>query len=228
MPCVWRDNHGGSSDQQVSDAGVSRLSYMAVLQGGRSEGVERPRDREPSEITIFGDSAGVDRLKLSCVLEWSFGSGIDVTSLLSEVGVEVSVVKIDRCKCLLVFDREESFTKVSSLAASWWSGRGVSLLPWTEDLVLRPMREAWVKCLGVPIHASLPSWRLESNGAREDPWIYGSLPAAGRTPGAAMVTGEIEHRAGEEDHRVPIPVVPSASSDGDNAEGDSSRLDQLT
>ncbi|GAB2282793.1 hypothetical protein Dimus_017328 [Dionaea muscipula] len=174
---------------------------MVVLQGGRSEGVERLRDREPSEITIFGDSLESTDRNLAVCRSGRSSSGIDVTSLLVRGGSRG-------------FGCEN--WQVSSLADSWWSGRGVSLLPWTEDLVLRPMREVWAKCLGVPIHARCIGKILDLRLARR--W---------RTPGAAMVVDEIEHRASEEDHSVPGPVVLSTSSDGDNAEGSFSKQDQL-
>ncbi|GAB2279499.1 hypothetical protein Dimus_014139 [Dionaea muscipula] len=43
--------------------------------------------------------------------------------------------------------------KVLDLDCSWWVNKGVSMTPWSEDLVLLPSRDVWIRCLGVTIHA---------------------------------------------------------------------------
>ncbi|GAB2268724.1 hypothetical protein Dimus_003673, partial [Dionaea muscipula] len=64
--------------------------------------------------------------------------------------VEGSVVPLDRFKCLLVLANDEEFRKVLALDRSWWVERGIEMTLWTADLIVKPKREVWLKCLGVP------------------------------------------------------------------------------
>ncbi|GAB2302848.1 hypothetical protein Dimus_036843 [Dionaea muscipula] len=126
-----------SSDLRIGAAGDDRLSFKRLFLG---EGERLLRNRvgcEPPEIVIFRVFVGVDRTRNSLCCGWSFGGGIRVPPLLSEPGVEATVVKIDGSEMSSMFDREESFGKATSLARSWWMSRGISLIPWKEDLVLK-------------------------------------------------------------------------------------------
>ncbi|GAB2266877.1 hypothetical protein Dimus_001864 [Dionaea muscipula] len=40
-----------------------------------------------------------------------------------------------------IFDKEEDFTKNDQLDRSWWVCRGVSMTPWSEKLIVKPMCE---------------------------------------------------------------------------------------
>ncbi|GAB2297780.1 hypothetical protein Dimus_031867 [Dionaea muscipula] len=91
----------------------------------------------------------------SCVVEWKSGActGIHPSSLLSDLGVDATMARLDRFKHLLMFDREEDFRKTLQLDRSWWACRGVLMTYWLEKLILKPMREVWISCFGIPLHA---------------------------------------------------------------------------
>ncbi|GAB2268243.1 hypothetical protein Dimus_003219 [Dionaea muscipula] len=42
---------------------------------------------------------------------------------------------------LPVFDTVEGFNKALSLDGSWWISRGLKIIPWSYDLVIKPVRE---------------------------------------------------------------------------------------
>ncbi|GAB2270801.1 hypothetical protein Dimus_005668 [Dionaea muscipula] len=44
-----------------------------------------------------------------------------------------------------------------ALDKSRWSSGGVSMTPWSPDLALFPLREVWIRCLGVPLHSRCSS-----------------------------------------------------------------------
>ncbi|GAB2289873.1 hypothetical protein Dimus_024176 [Dionaea muscipula] len=133
---------------------------MEAIQGVEGNPVDpaKPDYGEPPPIFITGESHGVDRLMRSCVLVWTSGSdaGTHASTFLSDLGIAARVVSIGRLKWLLVFDNSEYFQKVLSMEHSWWVDRGFSMIPWTDEPILTPRREVWLKCYGIPLHASCP------------------------------------------------------------------------
>ncbi|GAB2298760.1 hypothetical protein Dimus_032837 [Dionaea muscipula] len=85
------------------------------------------------EIVIIGESSGVEHLRQSCVIEWTSGSCEQGSSIISELGAEATTVKIDR---------------------------GVSMTPWTEDMMMKLKREVWNRCLGIPLYSRSPNMFL--------------------------------------------------------------------
>ncbi|GAB2267160.1 hypothetical protein Dimus_002145 [Dionaea muscipula] len=122
--------------------------------GGR-ERVHAEHGREPSSTVILGESHGLEQLNRSRVVEWRSGrcAGIQPSALASDLGVDVSVVLIGKPRCLLMFKDEEGFRRALSLDECWWSSGGLSMIPWTMSLVLKPLREVWIRCFGLPLHA---------------------------------------------------------------------------
>ncbi|GAB2276999.1 hypothetical protein Dimus_011706 [Dionaea muscipula] len=143
------------TDMRCIAGGGSILSSKEVLQGDRRETVRTIRGSGSLEIVISDEFSGVERLKQSCVIEWKprCCDGFQASPCLSELGVEVKLLKMDRYRCLLLIDNEEDFRDVLALGGSWWEGRSVSMTPWSEELVSKPRREAWIRCHRVPLHA---------------------------------------------------------------------------
>ncbi|GAB2270482.1 hypothetical protein Dimus_005376 [Dionaea muscipula] len=131
---VERRDTGDSLIQRCPVKGDRVLSYKDVLQGSEKEmdGFGRLRGRELPSIVISGESFGVDRLRRSFVIELTNGRcvGIQASDLLSDLGVEAFVVKI---------------------------GRGVSMQPWSDGLILKPFREVWITCFRISLHTRCPN-----------------------------------------------------------------------
>ncbi|GAB2273174.1 hypothetical protein Dimus_007977 [Dionaea muscipula] len=125
---VFRRKLRGSRDP----AWFSRWRQIAIIQGYPAggekdpEGVERVGYSVPPLIVIDGESHGVKRLRLRCVIEWEVGSctGIQDSHPVADLGIWVSMVKIGRYKCLLVFDSREGVREGLGFDGSWWVNSG--------------------------------------------------------------------------------------------------------
>ncbi|GAB2284610.1 hypothetical protein Dimus_019065 [Dionaea muscipula] len=120
----------GSLHTTVIAGGGRSLSFKATLLREKVPPVDSDRmGCSVSPIVITGESHDVERLSRSCVVEWMCGTcfGIQASALLSDLGVE---------------------SKVS---------QGISMHPWSKELVLKPLREVWIRCVGIPLHARCPN-----------------------------------------------------------------------
>ncbi|GAB2283111.1 hypothetical protein Dimus_017641 [Dionaea muscipula] len=84
------------------------------------------------------------------------------------LGVEGKFLMLGRVKGLLTFDNVEGFNRALLLDDSWWVKRGVKMTPWSESLVIKPMREVWIKSYGVPFHARYPNTFMAIGKQRGD------------------------------------------------------------
>ncbi|GAB2273829.1 hypothetical protein Dimus_008601 [Dionaea muscipula] len=55
-----------------------------------------------------------------------------------------------------MFNNDEDFRRVLLLDHSWWTSRGFSMTPWSDELVIKSTREVRIHCFGVPLHARCP------------------------------------------------------------------------
>ncbi|GAB2275441.1 hypothetical protein Dimus_010198 [Dionaea muscipula] len=157
---------------------------------------------------ITGESYEINRLQRSCVLEWSPGGccGIQASSILSELGEEGRVVKIDRSRSLRMFETEEGFRMALALDGSWWTN-------WSPDLRLLPFHEVVTVDFG----------SLES-GALVDGQI---LLLTNRDEGSGVPSPMLDPRRASMEHRsltvldhgvlhrAGVPHGGGAASDGD-------------
>ncbi|GAB2276477.1 hypothetical protein Dimus_011200 [Dionaea muscipula] len=176
---------GGSIDGHISrwcQLGRRRLLFIKeALQGVERMVVdsERPSCGEPHSIIIVGKSHGVDRLRCGYVIEWMTSSSVGThpSTLLSDLGVAARVMKISRLKWLLVFEKIEDFRIALGLDRSWWVDNGFTMLPWSEELILKPRREVWLNCYGVPLQARCPRTFLSIghlSPSHSSLWLRGS------------------------------------------------------
>ncbi|GAB2289757.1 hypothetical protein Dimus_024064, partial [Dionaea muscipula] len=182
---------------QIGEGSV--LSFKEALQGVRRMNVDLkgPGCGETQPIVIKGESHGVDRLRRCCVIEWStgYGSGLLVSDLLLDAGVDARVVMLSRLMWSLVFDRLEDFGKVLLLDRSWWASEGLSMTPWSDKPILTPKREVWLECVGVPLH-------LLVDGKSFDCWVVEELSATLQmVNGGSSTGGEPDSGQPREVHR---------------------------
>ncbi|GAB2268802.1 hypothetical protein Dimus_003747, partial [Dionaea muscipula] len=161
LPCAKGGSNGVPEIHRSFSLGGGLFSYKSALLGVQkdSTGSGITKSDESPSLVMVGKSHGVEQLKRCYVVEWETGScaGIQVSSLASDLGVEVSLVKVGRHRGLLPFEDDEGFGRALSLERVWWSSRGLSMTPLSEEIDLVPRREAWLRCFGVPIYARCSS-----------------------------------------------------------------------
>ncbi|GAB2300318.1 hypothetical protein Dimus_034354 [Dionaea muscipula] len=108
----------------------------------------------PLQLLSWANPTGMSKSG-GCMVKWKMGccEGFQASVLSSDLGAVFSVVKIDMLKCLLLFEIDKGSRATLSLDGLWWSSRGIMMTPWSVDLVLNPVREAWIRCIGIPLHA---------------------------------------------------------------------------
>ncbi|GAB2266587.1 hypothetical protein Dimus_001581, partial [Dionaea muscipula] len=117
-----------------------------------------------------------------------------VSFILSELGVVASLVKIDKCRCLLVFDQEEDFRRATTSDGLWWVRRGVSMTPWMEDLVIQPLRDVWIRCSGAPFHVRCPSTLMAIGKHWGDVLMveFGTVESCSLDDGRILISTDVE------------------------------------
>ncbi|GAB2281178.1 hypothetical protein Dimus_015781 [Dionaea muscipula] len=217
----------GSTDAPLKHHSITGggpvMSYVDALKGLGKMGVaglERKGCDVPHPIVITRESHGVEQLQRSCVITWRTDScsGTHALSLFLELGVKVKVVVLDRSKCLLVFDNDDSFKKVLALDRSWCPTTFLSIRrQWGKVLFVEFgfvdsgfLDDGRIKLLTDIVTPCSFAFKLLVDGKSFDCWVVEdgsfSMRAAQDCHDVSRSSGFVGSGKSGEDHRTPGSV----------------------